>query len=233
MAENAPGIVDGVMTDPEAWFRWRSSRENPSDMEGSMRRMAQDFYNYGWGHQCSSGCAPRGRVFLPWREARDCRPNLEDPLERCLGVKQEKRCWEKAVDVHNQDPPSWVWVDRAPGIAYVPLEKEAPPVPSGDFVVLIHDYDRTAQRSNPNGHLVRYEVVSDLPVVKLELKLIEDNEPPVYVMFSDQSQQDGRYIRGVAWKPVRNGTFNLRLRAWDSADRLYESQGEYPVTVVE
>jgi hypothetical protein len=125
-----------------------------------------------------------------------------------------------------------LWDEYASTIPSTPDNGEIPPKPQGG-IILILAYDRTVRRSDPKGHLVRYQVESERPVIKLELKLIEDGEPPVMVFFSDTPRQDGRYIRGLAWKPVKNGTYQLKLRAWDEDNQLYESSGDYPVTVTE
>lgn len=52
------------------------------------------------------------------------------------------------------------------------------------------------------------------PVTRIELGLT-DGEPAMVASFNvGAGEQDGRYFRALAFKPVRNGTFDLVLRAY-------------------
>jgi hypothetical protein len=49
------------------------------------------------------------------------------------------------------------------------------------------------------------------------MDLLEDGEPPMVANFNvGGGDQDGRYFRAIAFKPVRNGTFTLSVRAYGS-----------------
>jgi hypothetical protein len=58
-------------------------------------------------------------------------------------------------------------------------------------------------------------VAAVAPVTRIELNLNDDNEPPMVVSFNvGAGEQDGRYFRALAFKPVRNGTYDLVVRAY-------------------
>jgi hypothetical protein len=62
--------------------------------------------------------------------------------------------------------------------------------------------------------LVRFEISAVRPVTKVELDL-DDSEPALVASFNvGAGEQDGRYFRAMAFKPVINGTFNLTIRAY-------------------
>lgn len=98
--------------------------------------------------------------------------------------------------------------------------------------VLILDYDSVVGRSNPNGMLVRFEIASDHPVVQVELDLVEDEEPSIVINFLDEPRRDGRYVRALAFKPVREGVWTLSVKALDNQGNQAETTGIYKVTVI-
>lgn len=74
-------------------------------------------------------------------------------------------------------------------------------------------FDARVSRSDPAGLLVRFEAEADAPVARLELDLEGDDEPAIPVTFPTGAGFDGRYVRALAFKPTRNGTWPLVLRA--------------------
>lgn len=70
------------------------------------------------------------------------------------------------------------------------------------------------QRSNPQGMLIRFDVTAPDAVNRMELDLEGDDEPAISISFGVGIGFDGRYIRALSFKPVRNGTYPLVVRAW-------------------
>ncbi|HET9011668.1 MAG TPA: hypothetical protein VFN38_07610, partial [Gemmatimonadaceae bacterium] len=96
--------------------------------------------------------------------------------------------------------------------------------------VLIYEYDTRVRRSDPHGMTIRFEASSAAPIVRLQVGL-DDGAPPVVVDFPTPRPPDGRYLRAVAFKPVRNGTWTLTVRAVDEANRTGVATGSVPVVV--
>lgn len=62
--------------------------------------------------------------------------------------------------------------------------------------------------------LVRFEVESSEPIQRVEL-MLNDGQPPLAATFPvGLGEQDGRYFRALAFKPVINGTWTLTVRAF-------------------
>lgn len=78
---------------------------------------------------------------------------------------------------------------------------------------------------------VRFEVESDQPVQRLEVDLVDDGEPAQEVAFGVGLAFDGRYWRALAFKPTVNGTWPLRLRAWNVRGEFGETVCRPGVTV--
>jgi hypothetical protein len=56
-------------------------------------------------------------------------------------------------------------------------------------------------------------VSASRPISRIELGL-DDGEPPMVATFNvGGGDQDGRYFRAIAFKPVRSGAFTLTVRA--------------------
>jgi hypothetical protein len=93
------------------------------------------------------------------------------------------------------------------------------------------DFDPTTRRSDPNGALVRFDASSDQPIVRVDLDLEGDGEPPIQVSFSVGLGFDGRYVRGLAFKPTVNGTWPLVVTAYDALGRSGVARCEPGMTV--
>ena len=93
-------------------------------------------------------------------------------------------------------------------------------------------FDETTKRSDPNGLLVRFEVGSGLPIMRIDLDLVGDGEAAIITSFEVGPGFDGRYIRAMAFKPVANGTWPLSLTAWDTAGRMGTMVCSPGVTVI-
>lgn len=89
----------------------------------------------------------------------------------------------------------------------------------------------TAARSDPKGAFVDFDISSARPITHVEIDLIGDGEPPFKVDLP-YDRSDGRYFRGMRWKPTINGTFPLIVTAVDSAGCEGHSFGAQSVTVI-
>lgn len=69
-------------------------------------------------------------------------------------------------------------------------------------------------RSDPNGLLVRFEVEQGERVTLVETGL-SDGEDFLANNISVGSRPGGPVYRGLVWKPVVNGTWDLILRAYE------------------
>ena len=90
------------------------------------------------------------------------------------------------------------------------------------------DYPRAVARSDPEGIHVTWTVDSANPVTSLTVDLREDGLPGWVLVFPD----DGRLIRGMNVRPLRNGVFTLDVFALDNLGRCYKGQAAGLVTVV-
>lgn len=110
-----------------------------------------------------------------------------------------------------------------------------PPVDPGvepsDFRVDIIEYDTLVHRSDPKGMLIRFDVTSSNPVVKIDLDLVNDGEPSIPVIFLDEPRRDGRYCRALAFKPTVNGDWTLRVTATDNQGNTATRDGVWIVHV--
>lgn len=225
----ANGIENGVVVDPRAYFMSLVAGKDAAQYETALREIENDWYKYGFGIQCDSGCRPRGRVYLPTANCPYASPNAQ---EHCLGVKQDQRCWEGQGRYANVvSGGQWVW-DEHGGPPYQPYQPTQPDPPA-DVAVLILDYDKTVRRSDPNGMLIRFEAASALPIIQIDLDLVEDNEPSIGMLFSADVGRDGRYIRALAFKPVRPGQYTLRVTAVNSKGAVATKDGDTKVTVID
>ncbi len=99
--------------------------------------------------------------------------------------------------------------------------------------IVVNSYDTTTTRSDPRGMLVRFDASSSEPIVRIELDLEGDNEPAVPLNFPTGLGFDGRYVRGLAFKPTVNGTWPLLVTATDATGRVGQTRCLPGVTVTE
>lgn len=81
-------------------------------------------------------------------------------------------------------------------------------------------YDDDVARSNPFGALVRFDITSAWPVVRLDFDTEGDGEPPQTVTFPPVVGSDGRFFKAFAFKPTINSIpgepWPLRVTATDT-----------------
>lgn len=228
----------GVLVDPKNYFLSLVWDKPPAEFARVFRAIQQDLWKYGIGFQTRSDGTPTSRVYLPTAICPSA--GAVTPQDKFLGVRQDPQCfgdefaWAGADTVENDAegfPIAWTWQPRGSG-TYQPVPAPDPPPPSGDVAVLVLDYDRTTRRSDPKGCLVRFEAASPRPIVKVTLDLEGDVAPPIATTFAVGPGFDGRYVRALAFKPTENGTFPLRVTAWDDLGRVGQSDGSHTVTVV-
>ena len=98
-------------------------------------------------------------------------------------------------------------------------------------VIAIIDYDKKVSRRDPKGCLIRFDVSSEERIVKVSCQMEGDGEPPVAMHFTDGP--DGRYVRALAFKPVRTGKWFPLVKAWDESGRMGMVRGATKVEVTE
>lgn len=232
------GVVDGVLVDPKKYWEVEIiAGEDVTNYVEVYRRKQHLLTNYGRGSQNRSfpSCAPSSRLFMPHAGCRSVSPDPNIPLEICLGVKQIPEAWESTIDtVENfpgtDTPKAWLWHNPL-GPAYVPYVADDVPVP-GDFYVELIAYDTIVHRSDPRGMLIRFDVTSPLPVATIDLELLDDGEPSIEIKFVPENRRDGRYCRALAFKPVVNGIWTLRVTAVNINGESVSVDGDVKVTVL-
>jgi hypothetical protein len=82
--------------------------------------------------------------------------------------------------------------------------------------------------------LVVFEVGSARPVARVLIDVEGDGEPGLAINFEGRQpgDPDARYFRAVAFKPVVNGTWPLRITAWTDQGCGSMTDGSHKVTVV-
>lgn len=60
------------------------------------------------------------------------------------------------------------------------------------------------------------------PIQRVELDLDGDGEPAVPLVFPVGRGFDGRYVRGLRFKPTVTGTWPLVVRAWNTQNEMGE-----------
>lgn len=80
--------------------------------------------------------------------------------------------------------------------------------------------------------LIRFDAGSSEPIVRLDLDLEGDGEPPIQVTFPAGLGFDGRYVRALAFKPTVNGTWPLVVTAYDAVGRVSATRCSPGVTVI-
>lgn len=85
--------------------------------------------------------------------------------------------------------------------------------------VIVQSYDTEAKRSDPRGMHVAFDAGSSEAIVRIELDLEGDGEPAIPLAFPVGVGFDGRYIRGLNFKPTVNGTWPLLVSATNAVGR--------------
>jgi len=127
--------------------------------------------------------------------------------------------------------PSWGEEENGGQPWMGPVNCESVPVPPTLGSIDIVEYDHVCHRSDPKGCLIRFDIFSPNPVVSAEFDLEGDGEPAIPVSFSDAERQDGRYVRGFAFKFTVNGKWVLKVTAKDNKGNLYQSDGKQIIEV--
>jgi hypothetical protein len=96
----------------------------------------------------------------------------------------------------------------------------------------ITGYDSAIDRGNPEGMHVTYDMDSDRPITSLTFWL-DDGATPIEMRYPVQPGSDGRYIRGLNFKPTITGAFHFHLRIVDDAGDTADAVSPTPVTVTE
>lgn len=99
-------------------------------------------------------------------------------------------------------------------------------------MIRVFEYDAVARRSDPLGLLVRYEFDGPVPPARVTFDMDDDGEPPQVVDFPVVHGSDARYFKAFAFKPTREGAFDLVLRALDAGGREVASARCPGVTVL-
>lgn len=102
----------------------------------------------------------------------------------------------------------------------------------------IFDFPSRVNRSDRKGLLIAFDITSDRPIIKIELGLVDANGSKVETALMPKfdppekdDDKDGRYVRQLAWKPVRNGVFHPYVIAWDDSNGKGEFRSPNTVEV--
>ncbi len=63
---------------------------------------------------------------------------------------------------------------------------------------------------------MKFDLYADAPIKSIEFDVVDDGEPSQQIDFKVQQGADGRWFHGFIFKATVNGTWPLRIRAWDS-----------------
>lgn len=225
--EQMPADVYDVVRRMHERFATECIANHPGDNDGASRELTErivqqvefTFPGQGW-------C---------WKSADPNRPPSKDSLARLLtpftsydlfsasganGPKFLNGYPPPANDISNPmqhpitDIPPKNWLDDQPQ--------------PGSLNVLIFDYTRNVRRSDPKGMTVYFEIESDQAGIEATFDLVEDGEDPIPLFFSSEPRKDGRYVRGIAFKPTINSPpegYTLRVTAKDAAGRTGFADG--------
>lgn len=94
-----PGVVDGMLVDPMAFFSALVAGRDPDTWQSVMAEIETELWSCGVGQQRGSGGDIRGRLFLPTAACPDASPPAGDTMAMFLGVRQEPACWDHPADV--------------------------------------------------------------------------------------------------------------------------------------
>lgn len=94
-----PGVVDGMLVDPMAFFFDLVAGTDPDTWPVVLSKIEGELWSCGIGQQRGSGGDVRGRMFLPTAACPDASPPPGDTMATFLGVRQEPDCWAHVADV--------------------------------------------------------------------------------------------------------------------------------------
>ena len=233
---------NGVCVDPHAYFNSLVAGTDAGDYVSVLTRIGPDLYKYGIGQQNNSNGVPRGRLFMPWSACPNAAPRPGNDTDLFLGVNQMASCCGigdvpcKKVDVVDFGATQWTWVERDPQLDYVPIPAPDGPPPEPNYGVVITDYyPNPVRRGDVRGLTVHFDSFAANPVVERWI-FLEDGERKLKQVYpiNDPDTVDGRYHRGIAFKPVVNSPpegWVLRVKEKDSAGNWGQSDGTHRVIV--
>ena len=96
----------------------------------------------------------------------------------------------------------------------------------------ITGYDEVTSRKDPKGFHVTYDIHGDAPIVSLAFWM-EDGSATLEASYPVKQGCDGRYFRGLNFKPVTTGSYHFNLRVRDDQGREAEVRSAGPVEVTE
>ena len=120
---------------------------------------------------------------------------------------------------------------RPPNLEGVGPVDPVEPVEPGTVAVFISRYDETFHRGgagSEDGMEIVFEVASERPIREVEV-FLDDGSPRFSFQFT--GELDARYIRGLRWKPVINGSWYPVVRGKNDAGVWGEARGATPVIV--
>jgi len=201
--------------------------EHPSDMDAAARDwtemvVQQLVFSY-----------PQGGWI--WKSGDSTRPPSKDVSARQLAGRFDGWDMLKAASINGPRdladyPPGWHDLAGQHPIPVTGVNwlKTAPE--PGTIEVRFQDYQTTVRRSDPKGLTLYWDIDSTHPVEGFEVQLV--GAPEVFRMtVQPPFPPDGRYFRGLAWKPTMNGTFTPRLLVRDTKGNEATVEG-VPVTVI-
>jgi len=94
----------------------------------------------------------------------------------------------------------------------------------------ITGYDREVDRGDDEGMHVTYDMDSDRPIVSL-MFWMDNGATPIEMLYPVKPGTDGRYIRGLNFKPTITGEFHFHLLITDDAGDSVEAVSETKVKV--
>lgn len=108
----------------------------------------------------------------------------------------------------------------------------------GSVHIEIFDFPATVSRGDRRGLPISFDITADRPIIKIELGLVDANgqkiEKALMPKFDPpeaDDDKDGRYVRQLAWKPVREGRFFPYVIAWDDSGGKGQFQSPNSVEV--
>jgi hypothetical protein len=94
-----PGVVDGMLVDPMAFFAALVAGRDPETWTTVMAEIEGELWSCGVGQQRGTAGDVRGRLFLPTAACPDASPPPGDDHAAMLGVRQDMACWDHPADV--------------------------------------------------------------------------------------------------------------------------------------
>jgi hypothetical protein len=99
------------------------------------------------------------------------------------------------------------------------------------ITIEIGEYAKKVSRKDPKGFLLPFDITSAERIEKISLSMEGDGEPPI--VFEFPPGPDGRYVRGMAFKPVRTGDWFPLVKVWDEDGQQATQRGPAKVKVTE